>query len=216
MASTITPRIALNAALEMIQGLPIDGNNIRLRVMDDAAKIIWMAAPWRWSVGVLVLTQISNDTDEVTISGNVPADFLKLVWAGLLSADQPQDLIIVPALPDAGVFKGQPKRITATTVTANTFRLFPIPTGYTSAPYLAAVYKKKHTEITAANESTSEALVMDDEYYYVYQAFVLYYAFLYAEDPRASGQFQVAMTLLEGMKQQEAPVLSFIGEVANG
>lgn len=215
MASTITPRKALDAAQEFVQGLPVDKDAIRLRIMDDAAKIIWMAAPWRWSVGVMTLTQLADDTDEVTISGGVPSDFLRLLWAGLISADQPQDLIIVPALPDGVPFKGQVKRITATTVSANTFRFFPVNTGFATQPYLATAYKKKHTEITAANEA-SASLVMDDEYYPVYEAFVLYYVFLYAEDPRAEGQFKIAFSLLEQMRQQEPLVLNFFGEVQNG
>ena len=217
MASTLLPISALNYAKEFIQHLPLDRAAISYRILDDAAKIMWVASTWRWSVGLLPLTAIVNDTDEITIGGGgVPADFLRVVWAGLVAAERTQDLTPVAIIPDAGEFKGQIRNITSTTTSSNVFRFYPIPTGYNPLPKLAVVYKKKHTEITSLNAGTAGTLVFDDEWFPVYQAFVLYYAFLYAEDPRATGQFTTAMGLLDLMKTIEPPVLNLFGEPAKG
>lgn len=214
MAATIAPIRAINYAAEFVQQLPVTRENIRLRIMDDAAKLIWMAAPFRWTVGALTPTSIVNDVDEVTISGSIPADFLKILWAGLMSPTEVQDLVVVPNLPDGGNFKGQPKRVTF--VSGSIIRLFPTPTAYNPVPLFVATYKKKHTEITAANEDDADTLVMDDEWYFVYEAWVLYWAFVYAEDPRAPAQFQLATFLLAMMKEIENPGINFYGEEVKG
>ena len=214
MASTIAPIRAINYAAEYIQQLPVTRDAIRVRIMDDAAKLIWQAQPWRWTVGALTPTALTNDVDEITITG-FPSDFQKILWAGLMTPDNVQDLVVVPNLPDDSTYKGQPKRIAP--VSGSTVRIYPIPAGYSSPlPLLVGTYKKKHTEITAANESTASTLVMDDEWYFVYNAWVLYFAMVYAEDPRAQQQFQLASFFLTMMREVENPGINFYGEEVKG
>lgn len=124
MASTIAPSRAIQYAAEFVQQLPVTRDVIRLRILDDAAKLLHQAAPWRWTVGSLTPTQITNNVDEITVTG-FPADFQKLLWAGLMTPTGVQDLVVVPNLPDDSNYPGQSKRIAH--VEDDVVRLFPIP-----------------------------------------------------------------------------------------
>jgi hypothetical protein len=186
MASTITPRKALDFAKVFVKNMPVDRDPPRLRIMDSAAKMVWMAAPWPWTIGILTVTAIANDAQDV-VMGTIPADFLHIQHAALVNKDTIADLTPVGILPVLTDIKGMPQKIAF--VSANTVRLYPMPSGYaaTELPKLWVFYKKQHTEITVSNESTAGTLVMADEWYPVYEAFVLYYVYLYADDPRAGG-----------------------------
>jgi hypothetical protein len=226
MPDVLAPLDAFNFAKTMVKGMPLD--DIQVRLLDDASKFLWMAAPWRWTLGLISPpVTIANGVQDYTVT--LPADFLYLEQALFVDGDRLQDLPVVTILPATSVVPGRPSCVSLLPGTS-TLRLFPAPADYNASnlPSILLVYKKKQTPVTAGNVSTAGASGVPDEWFPVYELFVLAGAYQYADDPRAgaaqvqigqgqaaasyNGAWGTAMAALVTMKLAEKPFLSGAGE----
>jgi hypothetical protein len=180
MASTYKPRDAFDFAKLYIKNMNLE--KVGVRILDDVNKMMWMAAPWRWTIGSLSAVTLVSNTSDYTIVP--PGDFLYLHSAYISDGSTPpRDLHVDPVLPSAVTVVGQPSRIA---VASTTLRLAPKPgTQPTSAPNVIALYKKTAPTITAANMGTAGTQVFDDEWFWVFQEGVLWRAYMYGDDARA-------------------------------
>lgn len=114
---------------------------------------------------------------------------------------------------------GSPKFAAYVSSSGDKIRLDQVYAG--AAGFLRGLYKKTAPDLTTGI-STAGALIMDDDWFYVYREFVLYYAYKFADDPRAggvtvavtpsgvqrsfTGQLAVCQSLIEDLRMQE-PVM---------
>jgi hypothetical protein len=221
MASTIPPQAAFDICKNLIKKMPME--EISPRILDDINKRMWMAAPWRWTVGTLTNIALVSNTQDYTLAP--PADFLYLLHTYVSDgATAARHLEIMPSLPTTVVQAGVPDFISYQG--SNTFRVSPNP-GTLVAPtkYLVSFYKKAAPTIIASNANTAGTLVFDDEWFPVYEMGVLWLSYLYADDNRAgscqvdskgniqfTGQRAIFEAELEQMRQRE-PLPEFLANV---
>ncbi len=187
MAATFPPVKAFDFCKRSIKNMPME--QIQTRMLDSVHKMIWMAAPWRWTVGTLTSIPIATNTQDYTLVP--PTDFLYMLHSYVSDGvSVTRDLEIVPSLPASVIVKGDPTYISYQG--SNTFRISPNPGVLTStavpAPPTKVIntfYKKASPIITAQNQMTAGTLVMDDEWFWVYEAGVLWISYAYADDARA-------------------------------
>ena len=184
MAATKQPADAFVYVKHYVKSMPLE--TIGPALLDEVNKMMWMAAPWRWTLGSLPATTITSSTQDYTIT--TPADFLYL-WDGFIAdgANVYRDLIIEPTLPTDVKVVGNPSRISYQG--SNTYRLFPKPGTLPASPAQQLILRYKKTAPIITNQSQYDAgeLVMDDEWFWVYQAGVLWKAYVWGDDGRAGG-----------------------------
>jgi len=187
MSATIRPVDALEYAKKFIKNMPLE--QLQARILDDANKYIWMAAPWRWTVSSISTTiPLVSGTVDYTLS--TPTNFLRALNAYISDGSTPnQYLDIAPSLPTTMVQRGVPTRIAY--MGSNTWRVYPKPVVPTSQEVVIE-YKKKAPVITNQTSYTPGFLEMDDEWFWVYEQAVLYKAYWYADDFQKGGNTQYA------------------------
>lgn len=216
MASTYFPSAAFDYAKTMVKNMPLD--DVKLAILDDAAKMLWHAAPWRWTLGAFPSITLTANTQDYTVA--IPSDFLYLQTSAVTdeNGSPTRHLNIVP-IREVGGSPSQPSEIsiTGTAGTNGTARLYPkvgtIATGVTLK--VLSTYKQACPNITLANVGTA-ILEFDDDWFWVYRSIVLYYAYLYADDQRAgsatfgangawqfSGQRAVCEANIQLMRERE-------------
>jgi len=231
-----TPNEAIAYAKRFLGNMPLDDSTIKLRILDDAHKKLWMAAPWSWTLGSLEVVTLVNDQQEVNLVSE-PADFLGLVRASMISPNEatPNDLAISASLPVTTIIKGRPTQVQYVAGTPDKLRFLPVPTGYATVPSaqvpkILSTYKKKSTEITAGNVATSYQTTsgVPDEWFWVYQEIVLFKGFQFSHDPRLgtmqvgpngvvfSGQYAAVEAAIAEMRRNEKKLYGNLGEVVNG
>jgi hypothetical protein len=218
MAATYVPSAAWNAAKFFVRGMLLGdlSNDIKYLILDNALKHVWMAAPWRWTVGMLPNISLSTATDyDIT---STPGDFLKISRCYWSDANCVEPMEVVDILPPTPIVSGKPMIAAWIPGTPNKIRIYP-PMGNLGGTSLTLVsyYKKQAPAITAGNFGSAGAWVIDDEYFPVIFAFVLYYAMLACHDQRAgaaewdeqiraykySGQLATANAMIEDMRRRE-------------
>jgi len=182
MAATKQPADAFVYVKSYVKNMPLE--QIGPGLLDEINKMIWMAAPWRWTLGSLAAETLLSNTQDYTITA--PADFLYL-WDGFVAdgANVFRELVIEPTLPTDVKVVGNPSRISYEG--SDTFRVFPKPGTLPVSPVQQMIlrYKKTAPVITNQSQYTAGALVMDDEWFWVYQAGVLWKAYVWGDDGRA-------------------------------
>jgi hypothetical protein len=188
MASTYSPHAAFEKAHSYVKDMPL--REVQVRILDQISKMIWMAAPWRWSIGDLPVTTLAADTTDYSIA--IPSDFLYATDAFYTDkALQTHPLLIEPALPaDVGV-PGLISRIaiTGTPGSTGTLRIAP-KTGTTiesPAPVIISLYKKTSPILSESNIHTPGIISLPDEWFWVFEEGVLWQAYLWGDDTRAGG-----------------------------
>lgn len=219
MANVYTPDQAYDAAKLFIAGMPLQ--DVRLRILDDACAYVWMAAPWRWTLGSLVNIPLTSSTVDYSytsiVPGGLPADFLYVHQAWLSTAERTEELNVEPCLPSVPVQQGGDPTSVCLVDGTSTFRVYPGVGTLATAPTLLQTYKKVPPRVgddTAA--SSSSTLVMPDAWFHVYVQAVRYFAYVYAarDDAgqvevtdtgqyKATGQFGILQTLLTDMRKKE-------------
>ena len=214
MASTIKPFDAINFAKRYIKKMPIDDPVLVSRLLNDVSAQMWMAGPWRWTLGGFAAnTALTSTTQDYTVT--VPNDFLYLVDVYLADGASTRHLHIDPFLPATEIVQGLPSK--AALIGASTLRLYPKPgTQPSSAPSIVLTYKKQAPVITSSNMNTAGTQVFDDEWFWVFEEGVLWRAYQFADDQRAgnttltsdgkfecTGQRGAFETALEEMKSRE-------------
>jgi len=179
MAATYRPYDALAYAKLFIKNMPLE--KLQARILDDANKYIWMAAPWRWTISSLSSTiTLVNGQQDYTLAP--PANFLKPIYAYIADGTTTKmDLDISPSLPSDVVQKGTPTRMAY--MGSNTWRFYPIPV-VSGTKEVIIEYKKKSPTITNQTSYTEGYLEMDDEWFWVYEQAVLWKAYWFADDQR--------------------------------
>lgn len=210
MAATLTPNAAFDNAKIFVRNMPLE--DVRYRILDNANKMIWMAHPWRWTLGSVTNFNLADNTQDYTQAP--PGDFLYTRYAYCTDGNTRPILVPVASLPTTEVIAaGTPSQIAF--MGSNTWRLFPKPGAYGGTTWtVVQLYKKAAPLITVANAGTGGALVMDDEWFHVYEECVLYWAFKYAFDSR-EGQAQYDVSARKAvLGGQLAKAKYWIGQMA--
>lgn len=186
MSSTFSPIKAFDYAKRYIKNMPLE--QVQVQILDDVNKYMWMAAPWRWTIGTLGPVSLINSTQDYA-SVTCPSDFLYVQDAYITDAagGVPRYLHVEPYLPSGGKL-GTPSHCTFINYTlgaTGTLRLHPQPGNVVTNWEVIARYKKIAPVLSASNINTSGILVFDDEWFHVYVSGVLYYAYLFGDDQRA-------------------------------
>lgn len=226
MATLLSPQDALDYAKEMVRGVPLDRGNLGAQICDIVYGIMWTAASWSWSVGVLE-QNLSSGISTYTVT--LPSDYLYPVKARLLidgtrkAAVEP--LSIEASLKEAGFPADKPHRVMIDTA-AGKIVLYPdVPTIPQNEYWkLQVLYKKKRTIITTTNLTQPSTLAFPDEWWYVFAQGVLWQAMLYTNNPSKgssqttnemkeayTGQMGVFFTLLNAMKEAEPTTYDWPG-----
>ena len=182
MAATKRPNEAFIYAKSFVKNMTLEDVNVE--ILDEINKMIWMAAPWRWTLGSLPATTLVSNTSDYNIT--TPLDFL-YIFDGYVSdgANVFRNLIFEPTLPSDVVIKGDTSRIAY--MGNNLYRLYPRLGTIPASPgrQMLLRYKKVSPEITNETQFTPGFLEMDDEWFWVFTAGVLWKAYLWADDSRA-------------------------------
>jgi hypothetical protein len=180
MAVTYKANDAFEFAQKMVSKMKLE--EVKLRILDQVSKMMWMAAPWRWSVGVLGQITLASDTVAYTL--NPGTDFLYALhaykWNG---TGEPSDMRVVAALPDAPLIVGDPIQIAYKGT--NIWNVYPKPGTLSGTWVVQPFYKKIAPVLTLANVHTAGTLLFDDEWSWVYESGVLWAAYAFAADQRA-------------------------------
>lgn len=231
-----TPNDALNYAKRFLGNVPLDDANLKLRLLDDAHKMLWMADNWPWTVASLEVVTLVNDQQEVDLA-NTYTDFLSLQHAYIVASNgqTKDDLRVASVLPVTTILKGRPVQVQYVAGSPNKLRFFPVPTGYASlptsqVPKVLGIYKKKSATIdntSAAADYTTTAGVPTD-YFWVYQEIILLKGYEFTHDPRLgavqigpngtvySGQYAVVQDALAAIRRNEEKFFTTLGEIVNG
>ena len=188
MSATYTPQQAFDYAKRFLKGMPLE--QVQTQILTDASSMMWMAAPWRWSVAALPKFALTSNTQDYTVA--LPADFLFIQNA--YSSDEtnniPRIYHVDGFLPPGGKV-GIPSRLALVSGTAGnpgTIRLSPKPTTLPATPWeIISLYKKQAPIITNKTLNTVGSLIFDDEWFHVYVSGVLYFGYLFGDDQRAGG-----------------------------
>jgi hypothetical protein len=186
MAATYRPIDAFDFAKNYIKRMPLEV--VQAQILDSVHRRIWTAAPWRWTVGNLPEATLIAGTQDYVVT--LPADYLYAIEAKMVVPEFPvRELEIVPFLPTAVIQKGQPSQIAITgSGSSGQYRLAPVPSAVKNpAEKVIGLYKKAAPKIINSNMNTAGLLVMDDEWFWVYQLGVLAYSYMFADDQRAGG-----------------------------
>lgn len=205
MASTLKPSDAFDFAKIYVKNTKLD--DVKVRILDDVNKIMWMAAPWRWTLGSLATFNLAATTQDYTVVD--PGNFLFLHSAYVHDGNLvPRELIVEPSLPATVKYVGQPNRITIAGASGGnlTVRVSPVAPSFSGnlVNTVISLYKKQAPSITAINAGSAGAQVFDDEWFWVYQEGVLWKSYLYADDDRAGN-----ITYADGKVQYTGQRASF-------
>lgn len=190
MASTFRPVQAFDYAKRYLKNMPLE--QVQVQVLDDVNKMMWMFAPWRWTINTFPNIPIINNTQDYNIT--VPSDFLYIQDSYITNqqGDVPRTLHIEPWLPPGGKFGTQLSRmalVSGTPGNPGVVRFSPQPGNVPANWEAITLYKKQAPKLLASNINTPGIQVFDDEWFWVYVSGVLYFAYLFGDDQRAgSGQ----------------------------
>jgi hypothetical protein len=195
VAATARPIDAITYAKQFVKNMPV--NVSQLRLLQDVSNEMWMAAPWRWTLGTIAAATVAADTGDITVSG-APADLLHLVKVWVTDGGESSFYLdIESSLPASTTVKGTPSKVAWVTATGK-YRIAPVygslKTGKTVEIY--GWYKKTAPVLTQASINSAGTLLMDDEWFWVFQEGVLAKAYQFADDQRAGN-----VTVAEGRVQ---------------
>jgi len=188
--ATYKPRTAFNKALGYVKNMPL--RDVQLPILDQISKMMWLYAPWRWTLDALPVVPLTSSTQDYVVA--LPSDFLYATDAYLADGNNQYDTLLVePALPSNVKVIGRPKRIavTGTPGENGTLRTSTITGTFTATPpSIISLYKKAAPTLTLPNLHTAGVLVFPDDWAWVYEEGVLWQTYVWAEDVRA-GTVQV-------------------------
>ncbi len=188
MAATLQPADAFEYAKSFLKRMPLE--DIEVPILQEVNQMVWMAAPWRWTQGSLPATTVTSDTQDYTIA--TPDDFLYLINGYISDGDRVyRQLEMEASLPADVKVVGNPSRISY--VGENEYRTFPKSGTLPATPLQQFIlqYKRKAPIITNETQYTDGFLEMDDEWFWVYIAGVLWKSYQWGDDGRA-GQVTLA------------------------
>jgi hypothetical protein len=190
MASTYQPIQAFDYAKRFIKNMSLE--QVQVDILDQTLKYMWMAAPWRWTLGAFPSFNISANVQQYTVT--CPADFLYLLYSYMAVKETAsiRVLSVEPILTTFLAQYGQTSQIAVNSPVpggSTAVNIYPNP-GALDPVYSATIYsyyKRTSPVLTSLNIFTAGTQVFDDEWFWVYESGVLYYAYLFADDQRAGG-----------------------------
>jgi hypothetical protein len=184
MADVKRPIDAFDYAKEYLKKMPLE--QVLLPVLSDVSDMLWMAAPWRWTIGVCEPVSITANTADFVVV-NPPADFLYILRAYIWDGEQAIELSPEAALPADVTTKGASNKIAYVADVVPKFRLHPVFGSLNAAKtYKLIVWYKKHSPVlTMSSIYTEGALGIPDEWFWVYREGVMWKAYDYGDDQRA-------------------------------
>jgi hypothetical protein len=167
-----SPQNALDYAKRFVGRVPLDDTEIKLRLLDDAHKKLWMSAPWRWTVATGEIVSLVNDTQDYNLAALT--DFLYISQASYTNGQEKNDLVVASVLPVVTTqLKGRPSQVSFVEGSPQKLRFLPVPSGYATGttPKVLWVYKKQAVDIAAGNVSSdyNTTFGIPDEWFWVYQ-----------------------------------------------
>jgi hypothetical protein len=185
-----SPQNALDYAKRFVGRVPLDDTEIKLRMLDDAHKKLWMAAPWRWTVATGEIVSLVNDTQDYNLTALT--DFLYISQASYTNGQEKNDLVVASVLPAVTTqLKGRPSQVSFVDGSPQKLRFLPVPSGYAAgaAPKVLWVYKKQAVDIASGNVSSdyNTTFGIPDEWFWVYQEIVLLKAYQFTNSPKTGG-----------------------------
>jgi len=227
MASTRLPIEALDYAKIYIKRMPL--NQVFTQLANRVSNIMWMAAPWRWTIGSTPTFTLTGAQQNYTI--NYPADWLYPIRSTVTDGKLTEpNLEIVPLIETVTGFVGSPKQIAFTGTAGQVggpVQISPVPATVTGTLVVTGLYKKKITPYT--NQTIYNTVVpFPDEWFWVFEDGMLWAAYQYGDDRRAgdatidpssgklsySGQRAQFEAGLEQMRQRE-PMISLDPLIVN-
>lgn len=213
MAPSYDPADALAMITPSLGNATLDSTAKGL-IADEAQRVLWNFAPWKWERKNASDITIVHDTQDYT---TIPSDFMGLLAVQIVRTDvtpnKPTDLKIVDYINADKTEKKDPNsidRITYLQELNSAAGGFRIPNPSIVSPVTAVIritYRKTPaTKYTSAN-LTTDFVELPDQYFYLYKEWLLYEAYRYLGDPRAgtatftksgwvySGQLAVANSL---------------------
>jgi hypothetical protein len=198
-----TPQDALNYAKRMCGNMPVDDANLNPRVLDDANKALWMAAPWRWTIAPLEVVTLVNNQQDYNLATH--SDLLFLVQSSITDGEQRSELQVsanLPSTPSAPFpIVGKVQRVSYVPGSPQKLRTFPVPSGYstTAMPSTLTWYKQlaptiaagnvttDYTTLTATTGGSGSNVGYPGEFFWVFREMVLLYAYQFTHDARLGG-----------------------------
>ncbi|MHA2642895.1 MAG: hypothetical protein V2G41_09640 [bacterium JZ-2024 1] len=187
-ASQHAPTEAFAYAKAMIKSSNLDP--VEAEILDEAAKMIWYAAPWSWTVGEISPIVLVASQADYTISP--PSDLAYIYRARLVDSDKVhKELRVESYLPADSVKTGEIISISYLDQLSK-IRVFPKPPANlpSAQQKILLFYKKSLPNITSANKGTINQHQLDDRWWHVYKNAVLLLAYQFIHDERA-GSVQV-------------------------
>lgn len=190
---TRKPIEALAYAKQFIKSMPLE--RVFLDIAQNAYNYMWFAAPWRWTVGTGMDFPLVAGQYEYIFSGGSapPADYLYLTEAKLITDANSQQLLpleIVSYLPATSNLGTNPTKIAelpgAIPGTSVTYRVYPVKQTLQGTNTVVCSYKRK-PRLWDPKTIFTTAVEFPDEWFYVFQELVLYYAYKFANDDRTGG-----------------------------
>lgn len=185
LPGTYTPQQALDVARRMVHGIPTSA--LQARVADVVNSEIWLAFPWRWTLGTLTAVTLSDGVQDYA---NTHSDFQRFVHPRLaqtnLSPIEYREIGVKEYLGVELTRKGSIESIrnVAYLPVDNKFRLdfSPVITSPTVVQ-LQGYYQVKPTRITDSN--LTAVYTNPDQYFNVHVEGMKYWFYQLNDDPRA-------------------------------
>lgn len=190
MADVKAPIDAFEYAKELIKKMPFE--QVLLPVLQDISDQLWMAAPWRWTLGVCEPVTITANTVDFNLV-SPPSDFLYIHRAYIWDGETAIELSPEPALPSDATTKGTPNKVSFIDDVTPKFRLHPVfgSVNALKTYKLIVWYKKKPPVFSKDDVFTPGALLIPDAWFSVYRDGVMWRAYEFSDDQRA-GSVQVS------------------------
>lgn len=228
---TATPQDAIDYATSFVKDMPLD--QVAPAIVQDVSNEIWGAAPWWWTIGTLSPITLTDGLQNHTVV-SPPTDFNRFERCYINNTKTQRSVVAVSLVPPNPTLTGLPNFVAymdsdqSTTPAEIWFeKLF--QSGGLVWKFWA--WYKKTAPLLATALSTPGALLMPDDYFYVFREGVLYYALKWATDARAggaqvevggngqrtiaySGQLGVYRAAIEEMRRQETVIRDFVDEAS--
>lgn len=218
MASTILASVALDYADRFTKQCNI--GSVSTSVGRSAQRLIWQAAPWSWTVGLITPVTITAGAQDQAFTK--PTDFQRFEFLRYGDGVSMRDLQNVATI-EVTTQIGSPEFACYLSNTLDYIRLDQVPPTGGAAIKLIGIYKKSLAEPFDIAAATG----IDDAWFHVYQEAFLYFGYKWADDPRAggsttvwtpsaeapqvqhTGQYGLVMSLIEDMRKTEPLLRAF-------
>lgn len=183
----IYPIQAVNFAKKYIKNMQVQ--KVSLDIINLVNQKMWMAAPFRWTVGSSPVILLTENNAEYSM--DYPSDWLYGLQATITDSGDihKKDLDILSGIPiDVGRY-GTVSSIAylgSHGQSSGPVRINPIPTDVSLGDKVIGLYKKTCPLVTASNKYNTP-LQIPDEWFPVFQAGVLWLGYAFADDSRAGG-----------------------------